>query len=227
MNIKIKKLTDVCLLREMAEMTTGKTCRMSLLTAYKNLHSLVRTQIFVIKYYGIPTSVMGHYVRHVHAQPYVLSKRLDRGGEDFGIECFDFGQRLDILAENIHESMTEEEVQSFVDALNEMETEVKSWPNKFDRNKPVNMALLLNAEEIINISRARLCSKAAKETREIWQKTLDLIEDIDPDLVKLCKRPCVLYGFCRESKCCGYMTTDAYKEERDDFVGLFEKRSNK
>lgn len=224
MNIKVRKITDVSLLREMAEMTTGKPCKMSLETAYKNLHSLVRTQIFVIKFYGIPTSVMGHLVRHVHAQPYVLGKRPDRGGEDFGIECFDFGQRLDILAENIHESMTEDEAQSFVDALNEMETEVKSWPNKFDRNKPVNMGLLLNAEEIINISRARLCSKAARETREIWQKTLELIEGIDPYLVKFCKKPCVLSAVCRESKPCGYMASDAYIFERKAFKNLFKPK---
>lgn len=221
MQITVRKITDIGLLREMAEMTTGKTCKMNLFTAYKNLHSLVRTQIFVIKFYGIPTSVMGHLVRHVHAQPYALGKRTDRGGEDFGIECFDFGQRLDILAENVHESMTEEEVQSFVDALNEMETEVKSWPNKYDRNKPVNVGLLVNAEEIINISRQRLCSMAAKETRMIWQQALDLIEEIDPDLVKFCKRPCVLSGVCRESKPCGYMASNAYRFERETFKNLF------
>lgn len=224
MNIKVRKITDASLLREMAEMTTGKPCKMSLLTAYKNLHSLVRTQIFVIKFYGIPTSVMGHLVRHVHAQPYVLGKRPDRGGEDFSIECFDFGQRLDILAENIHESMTEDEVQSFVDALAEMGTEVKSWSDKFDRNKPVNIGLLLNAEEIINISRARLCAKAASETREIWRKALDLIEEVDPDLVRFCKRPCVLSGLCRESKSCGYMTSEPYKVERRFYKEMFKTK---
>lgn len=162
----------------MAEMTTGKPCNMNLFTAYKNLHSLVRTQIFVIKFYGIPTSVMGHLVRHVHAQPYVLSHRPDRNpdAEDLG------------------------------------------------RKTPTDMALLLNAEEIINISRARLCNKAAKETREIWQKTLELIEEVDPDLVKFCKKPCVLQGYCRESKPCGYMASYAYIFERKAFKNLFKPK---
>lgn len=179
MNIHIKKLTGVELLREMAEMTTGKPCRMSLFTAYKNLHSLVRTQIFVIKFYGIPTSVMGHLVRHVHAHPYVLSHRPDRNPD-----AVDLG-----------------------------------------RKTPTNMALLLNAEEIINISRARLCTMAAKETRDIWRHALDLIEEVDPDLVKFCKKPCVLQGYCRESKSCGYMESDAYLKERSLFKELFNKKS--
>lgn len=222
MNIKVRKLTDVGLLREMAEMTTGKPCHMSLKTAYRNLHSLVRTQIFVIKFYDIPTSVMSHLARHVHAQPYVLGKRPDRGGEDFGIECFDFGQRLDILAENIHNSMTDDEVQGFVDALGSMETEVKSWAKKFDREKPVNMGLLLNAEEIINISRARLCAMAAQETRDIWRKALDIIEEVDPDLVKFCVRPCVeRCGLCRESKSCGYNRSEKGKQEIENYKQLF------
>lgn len=178
MNIKVRKITDVSLLREMAEMTTGKPCKMNLFTAYKNLHSLVRTQIFVIKFYGIPTSVMGHLVRHVHAQPYVLSHRPDRNPD-----AVDLG-----------------------------------------RKTPTDMALLFNAEEIINISRARLCNKAAKETREIWQKTLELIEEVDPDLVKFCKKPCVLQGYCRESKPCGYMASYAYIFERKAFKNLFKPK---
>ena len=175
MNIIVRKLTDVSLLREMAEMTTGKPCKMELETAYKNLHSLVRTQIFVIKFYDIPTSVMGHLVRHVHAQPYVLSHRPDRNptARDLG------------------------------------------------RKTPTNMALLLNAEEIINISRARLCVKAAPETRELWQRTLELIEEVDPDLVKFCKRPCVQSAVCRESKPCGFMATEKYRAQRKVYKALF------
>lgn len=178
MNIKVRKLTDVSLLREMAEMTTGKPCKMNLFTAYKNLHSLVRTQIFVIKFYGIPTSVMGHLVRHIHAQPYVLSHRPDRNPD-----AVDLG-----------------------------------------RNTPTDLGLLVNSEEIVNISVKRLCQHAAVETRHIWEQVLNAIEEVDPDLVKFCKRPCVLQGYCRESKPCGYMASDSYRFQRKAFKNLFKPK---
>lgn len=177
-NITVRKLTDVSLLREMAEMTTGKPCKMSLETAYRNAHSLIRSQIFAIKFYGIPTSVMGHLVRHVHAQPYVLSHRPDRNPD-----AVDLG-----------------------------------------RQTPTDMALLLNAEEIINISKARLCAKAAWETREVWRKTLEIIEEADPDLVKFCKRPCILAGICRESKPCGFMASNEYIAQRKFYKAMFNPK---
>lgn len=225
MNIKVRKLTDVELLREMAEMTTGQSCEMSLLTAYRNLHSLVRTQIFVIKLYDIPSSVMGHLVRHVHAQPYVLSKRPDRGGEDFIDVCSNIAFNINtawIFKDAPH--IDDKDVPRLARELDQCAKNVMELPCKFDRNKPVNVALLLNAEEIISISRARLCSKAAKETRDIWRKTLELIEEIDPDLVRFCKRPCVMAGLCRESKPCGYMSSDTYRFERKVYKELFKPK---
>lgn len=99
-------------------------------------------------------------------------------------------------------------------------------PNAQDlgRNTPTDLGLLVNAEEIVNISEKRLCFQASTETREIWQKTLELIEEVDPDLVKFCKKPCVLQGYCRESKPCGYMASDAYIFERKAYKNLFKPK---
>lgn len=209
MNIIVKKLTDISLLREMAEMTTGKESKMSLATAYKNQHSLIRTQMWAVKMYGIPTFVANHLVRHVHAQPFVKSNRLDRGGEDFQWVC-------DTLADDLAYKHSFGTTDSFVESVKKL----RYFPQRFDRNKPVDMALLLNSEEIINISKARLCYKASKETREIWQQVLYMIEEIDPDLVRVCQKPCVMTGVCKESTC-GYMNTTDYAMHRKAYKELF------
>lgn len=175
MNITIQKLTDVDLLRQMASVTTGQPCHMTLATAYRNMHSLVRTQIYVITLRDIPLSVASHLVRHVHAQPYQRSHRPDRdpGHVDKG------------------------------------------------RNTPTDLALLLNAEEIINISYARLCAKAAPETRNIWREVVSKLRDIDPDLTHHCVPPCVASGICRQPHPCGYTNTPAYECERANYLDLF------
>lgn len=215
MNIKVRKLTDLSLLREANSFTTNKESHMSLLTAYKAKHSPIRTQIFWLTLEDIPLFVASQIVRsHVGIQCFQLSKRTDRGGEDFIDVCRGIDQQLnDVLAGKSRKS-----------AIAVAQGEILSLTGRFDRYAPTNLAILLNAEAIMNISAKRLCSKASKETREIWQKTLELIEEVDPDLVKFCKRPCVLSGVCREAKPCGYMQSDAYLSERTLFKELFNKK---
>lgn len=223
MRIEVKEITPHELWRECAEMTTGKPCKMSWATALKNGHSLIRAQEWLIKLYDIPAFVMGHLVRHVHAQPYVLSKRTDRGGEDFRVECHDFGQSLDVLAEQIDTELTEEKAESLRIALGEMETEVKAWSSRFDRYAPTSMALKLNAEEIINISHARLCTKASKETREIWTAVVELIAEKDPDLAKHCVPMCIYRnGICGEPRSCRYYDTAKGDHDLFFYKKLFE-----
>lgn len=99
-------------------------------------------------------------------------------------------------------------------------------PNAKDlgRNTPTDLGLLVNSEEIVNISVKRLCQHAAVETRHIWEQVLNAIEEVDPDLVKFCKKPCVLQGYCRESKPCGYMASDSYRFQRKTFKNLFKPK---
>ena len=208
-----KKLTDVSLLREMGAITTGKECKMSLATAYKNQHSLIRTQMWVIKFYDIPTSVMSHLVRHVHAQPFVKTSRPDRGAESFEQVC-------ETLADELSFAYSQQDTETYARKA----IAVRKLSERFDRNKPVDMALLLNSEEIINISKARLCYKASKETREWWQAALDVIEETDPDLVKHCQKTCVLTGVCKESSPCGFMNTPLYGKQREAYFALFSRK---
>lgn len=214
MNIKVRKLTDISLLREANSFTTNHESKMSLLTAYRMKHSPIRTQIFWITMDDISLFVASQLVRsHVGIQCYQLSKRTDRGGESFGKVCEDLANGLAVAFDK-----------DCGDVMDELCGEVNDLPKRFDRCAPTNLAILINAEAIMNMSAKRLCTKASKETREIWQKTLELIEEVDPDLVKFCKKPCILQGYCRESKSCGYMASDAFILERKAFKNLFKPK---
>ena len=210
MDIQVTKLTDIDLLHRANEFTTGHASKMSLERAYFYGHSPIRTQIFWVEMIDIPLFVASQLVRqHVGVQFFQRSKRIDRGGEDFSIECYDFGQRLDLIAENIDEGITADKAQALTDALNDMETEVKTWPNRFDRYAPTDLACIINAEALINMAHKRLCSKASKETREVVEILRDKVAEVDRALARMMVRPCVAHGgICREPKCCGYNQTN-------------------
>ena len=210
MDIQVTKLTDLDLLHRANEFTTGHQSKMSLERAYFYGHSPIRTQIFWVEMIDIPLFVASQLVRqHVGVQFFQRSKRIDRGGEDFRIECYDFGQRLDLIAERVDSDLTEQAAQELIESLNEMETEVKSWATKFDRYAPTDLACIINAEALINMAHKRLCSKASKETRELVEILRDKVAEVDRALARMMVRPCVAQGgICREPKCCGYNQTN-------------------
>ena len=217
MNIKVRKLISVELLREANSFTTNKESKMSLQTAYRLKHSPIRTQIFWIEMREIPLFVASQFVRsHVGIQCFQLSKRTDRGGASLVEDCVGWVEGLERV-----ESGQNEDVMEMISLVKE---EFKTLPERFDRYAPTDLAMLINAEAIMSMSAKRLCAKASKETREIWQKTLELIEEVDPDLVKFCKKPCVLSGVCRESKSCGYMASESYLTERRLYKNLFKPK---
>lgn len=82
------------------------------------------------------------------------------------------------------------------------------------KSDPVNMRLLLNAQEIINISRARICGRAEATTRKLWQQAVRELQAIEPLLAHACVPNCVYRGFCPETKCCGYIYSDSFRVER-------------
>ena len=59
---------------------------------------------------------------------------------------------------------------------------------------PVNMRLFLNAQEIINISKVRLCTHAEVETRKIWLKVVKKLLKIEPILAEACQPSCIYRG---------------------------------
>ena len=222
MKIEVKRITAPNLFRECAEMTTGKPCKMSWNKALCSGHSIIRAEEYLIKLYDIPQCVMGHLVRHVHSQPFVLSKRPDRGGLDFKQKCDDI---ILYISEAEHEYIHgRSSVAKLQIAVNQMLLDIASLPTLFNRHAPTNMGLKLNAEEIINISKVRLCSKASAETREVWRAVVDEIRKIDPDLANHCQPTCVFRGgICPEPKSCSFNKTELFKKQLDNYKTLFTK----
>ena len=84
--IKVVKLTDEALLRWACSMTIDSDSSMDLARIYRNEHSPIRTQLFCISMYGIPTFVSTHFVRHNVGiiGHYCKTQRDDRIGETEG-----------------------------------------------------------------------------------------------------------------------------------------------
>ena len=223
MNVTVKKLTDVELLRRANSFTTGRDSKMSLAKAYAHQHSPIRTQIFFVELTHIPLFVASQLCRsHVGVQFFQRSKRIDRGGDDFGVECHDFGQRLDLIAENVDENLTVEEVEGITNALNEMESEVKSWPKRFDRLAPTDLAFICNAEALINMAHKRLCAKASLETREVFKRICEAAKETDPDLYRHLVPQCIYRGgICPEPRSCGFNKTELFDKQLTEYKKLF------
>lgn len=99
----------------------------------------------------------------------------------------------------------------------------------YDRRKApqdslVNHRCVANFQAILNISRARLCICASKETRQAWNSFLDAIKEVEPELYRCCTKPCVYQnGLCKEVfKPCGYNKTQAFKNELENYLKNFE-----
>lgn len=183
MKIEITKVTDWQRVVDAARFTQGKKSlghepsdefkKQMILSE----HSPLRELEFDIKMYGIPYWVSNHFVRHVHAQPFVSTSRPDITGS-------------------------------------------KIPRHEMRQDDLVNLQLSLNAQEIINISKLRLCNKASKETREIWYKVIDELAIIEPYLASACVPQCVYRGFCPEPKPCGRTETNFFPFTRKYYKKL-------
>ena len=145
-------------------------------------HSPLRLLEFDIKVYNIPYCNMGHFVRHIHAQPFVSTSRPDITG-------------------------------------------AKVSRHEMPQDAPVNMQLSVNAQEIINISRLRLCSKAETTTRLIWKAVVEELAKIEPELADACVPQCLSKGYCQEIKCCGYINHNGLID-RKSFLEKFGKSNS-
>jgi hypothetical protein len=75
-----------------------------------------------------------------------------------------------------------------------------------NRLTPTNHTMILNAQTLINMARKRLCYKASKETREVFNLIVDAVALVDEDLPKFLEPECIYRGgFCHEPKTCGKM----------------------
>lgn len=226
MQVEVTKLTDVELLRKANSFTTGHESHMTLAKAYSLGHSPIRTQMWWIELTDIPRFVAQHFERHAIAvipfgggddYPdvfYEKTARTDRGAEDFKDVCNDWVEGLERV-----ESGQNEDVMEMVSLVKE---EFKTLPERFDRYAPTNLAVICNSESLIDLSHTRLCSKASKETREIFGMVRNRIKEIDPDLAKHCVPQCMYRGgICPEPKSCGYNKTELFNKQLTEYKKLF------
>lgn len=79
--------------------------------------------------------------------------------------------------------------------------------------EPTNHSMTCNTQDLINISRKRLCvGSASKETREAWEQVKEKMKEMCEETSLVMVRECVYRGFCPESKCCGFTSTKQFNE---------------
>lgn len=86
------------------------------------------------------------------------------------------------------------------------------------KDEPVNVRLMLDAQEIIAISRVRLCTRAEFETRMAWLEVINELSKIEPILAAACVPNCIYRNICPEIKSCGYHRTPAYIAAYDRYI---------
>ncbi|MBQ9211110.1 MAG: thymidylate synthase ThyX [Clostridia bacterium] len=85
------------------------------------------------------------------------------------------------------------------------------------QDAPVDHECLANAQALIFISRRRLCSQAAKETREAWKEVKQQVAERDPVLASVMVPECIYRGFCPEFKGCGFVDTEEYQRKLAEY----------
>lgn len=69
---------------------------------------------------------------------------------------------------------------------------------------PVTHAMFINAAELLEISRKRLCAKAAEETRKAWEQVRDVMMGVDREMALAMVPECGSRGWrCPELQPCG------------------------
>jgi len=89
--------------------------------------------------------------------------------------------------------------------------------SKQKKDEPVNMRLMLDAQEIIAISRVRLCNRAEKETRKVWNEVIKELGKIEPELASACVPNCIYRGFCPEFESCGFADSELFNLKVVDY----------
>lgn len=81
--------------------------------------------------------------------------------------------------------------------------------SEYDRTKAPQDAMVshimdVNAQELIQMARMRLCSQAAPETRVAMLRICDAVVATNPEFSPFLTPKCLAHGGCNEFKPCGY-----------------------
>lgn len=92
-----------------------------------------------------------------------------------------------------------------------------------NRATPVDHAMFISAQELLNMARVRLCRAAELHTRLIMQDIVKALLDVEPVLAFFMVPMCVYRnGFCGSPKPCGSWT--GIKDKYSEYIQLFQKR---
>ena len=130
----------------------------------------------------------------------------------FNIDFYDIPNYVSVhLVRHVH-------AQPFV-STSRPDIDGKQIPREEQRKTdPVNMRLFLNAQEIINISKVRLCNKAEFQTRVIWREVINELRKTEPELANACVPNCIYRGHCPEIKSCGLTDSDLFPIKVNDYI---------
>ena len=88
---------------------------------------------------------------------------------------------------------------------------------KLTQDALISYTLVCNAQALINISRKRLCSQAAPETRQAWMQVIKAVREVEPIVASVCVKECVYRGHCPEMRSCGYTQNGAFELEKQAY----------
>lgn len=71
-----------------------------------------------------------------------------------------------------------------------------------------NLVMTCNLRQLIHISELRLCTRAQKEIRELFQEIKKEVGIYEPEIAKLLVPKCERLGFCDEHESCGRKSND-------------------
>lgn len=88
--------------------------------------------------------------------------------------------------------------------------------DKYDRTRAPQGAFVvhvmdINAAELMQMARMRLCRQASVETRMVMTLIRDAVIEVNPEFADFLQPKCVIHGGCNEFVPCGY-----WKEHADD-----------
>ena len=220
-SITVEKLTDAEVMRKACECTFMGKSRQSLLSIYKTEHSPVRTQIFWVEFENIPLASATHLIRHhVGSTPFQLTCRPDRKGGNANVP-----DKCDKLVELVSMMCSTQDAAVRIALADKAKDIALDLKENSDRNTPVKLGLLINAQSLIDMAKLRVCIMAHSETREIFIALREKISEVDPDLASMMVRKCVYRGgICGESSCCGFNCTQAFKAELTEYLSRFSDK---
>lgn len=83
--------------------------------------------------------------------------------------------------------------------------------SRYDRNEAPQGAFVthvmdINAQELMQMARMRLCGQASVETRMVMTEIRDAVVQANPEFADFLKPKCVIHGGCNEFRSCGLYT---------------------